>query len=163
MIGSVYHISQKTFDEITKSLSYEGNAPYIFISYSHKDSDRVMPAISELQSAGYKVWYDAGIKAGSKWPDYIANRLSNSALVILFISAASIDSQYCSQELTFAQSLKKPILSVILDETPIPLGMQMQLCNHQSLIAYRHNSIESYVKELCSAPYLAEVLNLNKH
>ena len=43
--------------------AYNGNEPYIFISYAHKDSDKVLPIIRELQSRGYRVWYDAGIEA----------------------------------------------------------------------------------------------------
>ena len=56
-------------------VAYEGTEPYIFISYSHKDSNVVFPAIRALQEAGYPVWYDAGIQAGSEWPEYIASHL----------------------------------------------------------------------------------------
>ena len=32
---------------------YLGKEPFIFISYSHKDTDRVMPMIEGLQRRGY--------------------------------------------------------------------------------------------------------------
>ena len=57
--------------------TYEGNEPYVFVSYSHKDSDRVQPLIQELKERGFRIWYDAEIEAGSEWPEYIARRLLN--------------------------------------------------------------------------------------
>ncbi|MBQ1488402.1 MAG: toll/interleukin-1 receptor domain-containing protein, partial [Lachnospiraceae bacterium] len=47
---------------------YEGKEKYIFISYSHKDTDRVMPIISRLMNEGFRVWYDDGISPGTEWP-----------------------------------------------------------------------------------------------
>ena len=34
---------------------YRGNEPYIFISYSHKDSRKVWPVIEQMQADGYRV------------------------------------------------------------------------------------------------------------
>ena len=51
---------------------YEGQEPFIFISYAHKNSDQVMPILEKLDEAGYRVWYDDGIAPGSEWPEYIA-------------------------------------------------------------------------------------------
>jgi hypothetical protein len=57
--------------------AYEGSEPYIFISYSHKNKDVVLPVIEALQNSGYNVWFDIGIEAGSEWPEYIATHLRN--------------------------------------------------------------------------------------
>ena len=43
-------------------IAYEGNENYIFVSYAHKDSDRVIPIIEELDAAGFRIWYDSGIE-----------------------------------------------------------------------------------------------------
>ena len=51
---------------------YEGSEPYIFVSYAHKDAAMVMPLITGLQDRGFRVWFDAGIEAGTEWPEYIA-------------------------------------------------------------------------------------------
>ena len=37
--------------------AYEGQEPYIFISYAHKDSNTVLPIIQGLQERGFRVWY----------------------------------------------------------------------------------------------------------
>ena len=46
--------------------AYEGGEPYIFISYAHKDTDRVMPILKALAAKGFRIWYDAGIEAGTE-------------------------------------------------------------------------------------------------
>ena len=47
--------------------TYEGHEPYIFVSYPHKDSDRIRPLIQGLQERGFRVWYDSGIEVGSEF------------------------------------------------------------------------------------------------
>jgi hypothetical protein len=45
--------------------SYKGDAPYVFVSYSHKDAALVYPELGWMQEAGFNVWYDEGIEAGT--------------------------------------------------------------------------------------------------
>ena len=45
-----------------KSLApYHGREPFIFISYSHRNSDQAAEIISTLNRAGFRVWYDEGL------------------------------------------------------------------------------------------------------
>ena len=138
--------------------AYEGGKPYIFISYAHKNSELVLPAIEALEAKGYPVWYDAGIEVGSEWPEYIANHLLNCSLVVAFISEASIESPNCRQEIVYALDKRKPMITVRLDNAPLPAGMEMQLNLCQSLLAYKHKTMEDYVNELASASYIADCL-----
>lgn len=39
--------------------------PYIFISYAHRDSAKVINIIRRLMKDGYNVWYDEGIDPGT--------------------------------------------------------------------------------------------------
>ena len=57
--------------------AYDGDLPYIFVSYAHKDSYRVLPIISALQDNGFRVWFDQGIEAGSEWSTFIVTQLKN--------------------------------------------------------------------------------------
>lgn len=147
---------------ISQPEAYEGKAPYIFISYAHKNSDAVLPAIRALEDAGYPVWYDGGIQVGSEWPEYIAEHLLHSSLVIAFISEASIASQNCRQEIVYALDKHKPMITVHLEEVHLPPGMEMQLNLCQALLAYKHVSQEGYIRELVRAPYIAETLGMKK-
>lgn len=135
--------------------SYEGNEPYIFISYAHKDSELVMPILSALQGKGFRVWYDAGIEAGTEWPEYIAEHLNGAARVLTFLSRNFVESQNCRREINFAIDLKKEPLVVHLEDFELSLGMRMQLGTLQGIMYYRHNSFESFVEALTKVKELA--------
>lgn len=128
--------------------AYEGNAPYIFISYAHKNTDRVLPIIAALQSRGFRVWYDAGIEAGSEWPEYIAQHLKNCGCFVAFITEEALESQNCRREINYAISKNLPMLAVYLAEVSLTPGMEMQLGTLQSLFAHRHDSMDSFVDKL---------------
>ena len=66
---------------------YEGTSPYIFISYSHRDYDRVEPILREMAAKGYRFWYDEGIDPGTEWPESIARHLEKSSVCLSFMSA----------------------------------------------------------------------------
>ncbi len=124
--------------------------PYIFISYAHKDKKRVLPVIAELQERGYAVWYDAGIEAGSEWPRIIAEKLSGCAMMIAFVSENYVLSDNCQRELTYAQTKKKPILTVFdgIDRSELPLGMDMQLGLEQSITRDDYLTSEEFVNAI---------------
>ena len=50
---------------------YEGNEKYIFVSYSHSNSDKVAPILEKLNDEGFRIWYDEGIEWGTEWPESI--------------------------------------------------------------------------------------------
>ncbi len=112
---------------------YEGDKSYVFISYSHKDTALVTEIMEELSANGVRIWYDAGIEAGSEWPENIGNHLSACGCVLCFISANYAASDNCRRELTFALSLKKPTVSIYLERCQLSAGLQLQLGLAQSL------------------------------
>lgn len=138
---------------------YEGNEPYIFISYAHKDSNRVYPILEELNRRGYRVWYDDGIAPGSEWPENIAQHLSACSLTLAFISPSSIASDNCRREVTFALSKRKPFLGIILEPTEMSLGMEMQLSAQQCIMKYSYATDESFFTKVCSCPDLQPCLS----
>ena len=74
------------YDSKTLPAAYSGKLPYIFVSYAHKNSEQAIEIIKALSSEGFRVWYDAGIEAGTEWPDYIAERLKNAECVLALLS-----------------------------------------------------------------------------
>ncbi len=135
--------------------TYEGSDAYAFVSYAHKDANRVLPIIDALQNAGYRIWYDAGIEAGSEWPEYIASHLKRSACVLAFISESFVASQNCRRELTFAQEMNIPMLNVYLEDVILSDGMRMQLGLNQCLYANKHPSQAAFLDAMCRASILA--------
>lgn len=95
---------------------YEGKRPYVFISYSHRDSERVLDLLTELDRRKLRLWYDEGIPAGSDWPMNIDLHMRGSAAVLFFLSGTALDSPNCFSEIKTAAVLRKPILIVRLDD-----------------------------------------------
>ncbi len=133
---------------------YEGNQPYIFVSYAHKDSDLVFPIIEELDRRGYRVWYDVGVAPGSEWPEDIATHLAGCYLTISCISPRYILSDNCRRELTFALSKRKNFLAVMVEPTEMSLGLEMQLSAQLMLMRYNYATDAQFFKKLCSCPDL---------
>ena len=96
--------------------AYEGNEPYIFISYRHLDKDKVFPVIKKLQDEFYRVWYDDGIKPGTDWNNYIESHLRNCQVFIAFFSKNYFQSEYCIKELEIARQLGKDFTYINLDD-----------------------------------------------
>lgn len=138
--------------------AYEGKDPYIFVSYAHTDSAIVVPIIDVLQSAGFRVWYDQGIEAGTEWPAYIEEHLDNCDRFLVFMSPSTVTSVNCRNEINYASTLKKEILVVYLEETVLKYGLNLQLNSKQSLFRYRHTSEESFLEELKRAKILSSCL-----
>lgn len=135
-------------------VTYEGKDGYIFISYAHKDSKRVLPIVEALHGAGYRIWYDAGIEAGTEWPEYVAERLSSSALVLVFLTNHALASQNCTREINFAIAKRKEMLVIHMEEVQMSLGMEMQLGTLQAMFYERYESVPAFVGALQGAKLL---------
>lgn len=135
-----------------KPIAYEGNEPYIFISYAHKDSERVFQVLDELDKKGYRIWYDDGIAPGSEWPEDIARHLDAAKMVIAFVTPHSMASQNCRREINFALSKEKPFLSILLEKTQMPLGMEMQLSAQQSILRYNYSTWDAFISKILKCP-----------
>ncbi len=138
--------------------SYKGNEPFIFISYSHKDTNRVIPCVNALAEKGYRVWYDNGIEAGTEWTEYIAERLMASGTVVAFMSKDAQASHNCRREINFAIELKKELLIVYLEDFPLTPGMRLQLGSIQAMFSYKAPDEQTFYNNLCSAAILEPCL-----
>lgn len=134
--------------------AYGGTQPYIFVSYAHKDSAIVLPILRRMQDQGFRIWYDEGIEPGTEWPEYIAEHLANSDVVLAMISENSIASANCRRELTFAMSRNKRFLALMLEPAKMSAGMEMQLSVHQSILRYQFRSEEQFMEKVCQAEML---------
>ena len=136
------------------SVAYNGTEPYIFISYSHKDTDTVLKAVDALNDNGFRVWYDNGIEAGTEWPEYIAERMINCGVVIAFMSRNSQDSHNCRREIHFAIELKKELLVVYIEDFELSPGMRLQLSTLQAMYRSKYNNDSDFLSHLCNANIL---------
>lgn len=112
---------------------YLGSQPYIFISYSHKDMNIVLPIIRKFQAEGFRIWYDEGINPGSEYAKTIAKRLINCFYYVSFLSKNFFESKYCVGELNFAHTRDKKILNIHLDDYSMPDYMELWYGIYQSI------------------------------
>lgn len=149
-------------------IAYEGKEPYVFVSYSHKDMDSVLPIISLLKQKMCRIWFDEGLTPGESWNDSIAEHLLNCSQFLLFITPDSIRSKYVLAEINYALSKDKPIIPVILKKTELPASLELQLSTIQFLdisnvenVSQAVNSISPIllksVFSLASSPFLQDL------
>lgn len=117
--------------------AYRGDAPYIFVCYSHEDTRAVYPEIAWLQSIGVNVWYDEGVSPGEEWTAELGRAIDRAERLLFFVTPASVASRHCRNEVHFAQSHEKPMLVVYLEETPLPPGLELIVGSHQALYRTR--------------------------
>lgn len=106
---------------------YEGNEPYVFISYCREDSELCNQIIKFLAGNGIRVWYDNAIHVGDMWPDVIADHLLKSRACVLVITEGFVRSINCNKELVFSYKYKIPTVPIVLDGTNISPGMDLMI------------------------------------
>lgn len=91
---------------------YEGNQPYLFVSYSHKEEDKaiVYPILERMEQAGFRVWFDQGIEATSEWPSAVCAHLKASSACLFCLSPNFADSVNCRDELYLAKKKQSSAL-----------------------------------------------------
>lgn len=139
---------------------YHGEEPYIFLSYSHKNSEQAFALIKRLQEARYRVWYDEGIDPGTEWDENIAAHVQACGFFISLVSKEYLASSNCKDELNYARDLEKQRILVFLEDVQLPAGMKMRVSRLQSIhkFAYRDEDkfydklFESHGIEPCQEP-----------
>lgn len=93
---------------IKKPRSYDGDEKYIFVSYSHNDSEVVYTDIAYLQNQGMRIWYDEGIPAGEDWDQVVYPRIVSSQCsgIVFFVSPSFFGSRSIAKEIEIAFNTK---------------------------------------------------------
>lgn len=114
--------------------------PFIFVSYSSKDSDVVYPEIMRLvgRGYGYKVWYDKGgqLQPGLAWDNSIREALLACSCFIVFMTQDAINSENVRKEIDLALEVGKPFICVYLEKITLPLKYQEHIPTIQALERY---------------------------
>ena len=110
-----------------RAIPYEGNEPYVFFSYSHKDAQRAYPMLEQMVRDGFRVWYDDGNHAGDDWLENIAQHLNRCTVCLAILSENSEQSHNCKKEVSFAVQCNKKLLAIMLEKFAMTVGMRMQL------------------------------------
>ena len=138
--------------------AYNGDKPFAFISYSHKDTDIVLQIVSQMQADGFRVWYDEGIKPGTDWDEFIASRINKSSYFIAFLSENYLNSTNCKDEMNYARDKSDNILLVYIEPVSMPSGMELRFGRSQAIHAYNYEVKAEFFEKF----YLSENINICK-
>lgn len=152
--GTRFSFCKKDYDSSTNKniipKAYSGDEPYIYVSYAHKDADKVFPEIKRFNNQGYNIWFDEGIISGNEWVEVIEKALSNCSLFVVFISNNSIESINVRNEISVAIRMNKPIIPIYIEDTDLKYGLALSLSNIQSIYKYQLSE-EKYISTYINA------------
>ena len=97
--------------------------PDIFVSYAREDEARVRLLVEALQAAGYTVFWDRRIPAGSSWREYIGTALHQARCIVVVWSTHSIASTFVAEEADEGQG-RNALLPLLFDPVLPPLGLR---------------------------------------
>ena len=121
----IINIPKEPYEVVqTKFEAYNGHEPYLFVSYSHRDSKKVYPILDALHDKKYRIWYDESCENGNDFREELRHRIENAEAVILFVSAASMDSPFCGMEVIVARENGKRLYPIYLDDAKVPHRLQ---------------------------------------
>lgn len=140
--------SQK--DDKISFQDFEDDDNYIFISYKHLDKETIYPIIKRFNDAGFKVWYDDGLKYGEDYDDLIDYKIDNCTLFLIFITERVIKGaydpkEYMKKELDVAIETDTKILPVFLDDVKLKGKYRMQLRGLHSIFRHEYGDEDEFI------------------
>ena len=140
----------KSYADIqTKFEAYTGNEPYLFVSYSHRDTAKVYPILDALYDKKYRLWYDESCETGNDFRSELRQQIEGCEAILLFVSEASMNSPFCGMEIIVARENGKRLFPIYLDNTSVPPAFQILLANtHHGTIDNIDKLIKSLVRDL---------------
>ncbi len=141
---------EKDYAEMqTKFEAYTGKEPYLFVSYSHRDTAKVYPILDKLYDRKYRLWYDESCETGNDFRDELRQRIEKCEAVLLFVSESSMTSPFCGMEIIVARENKKRLYPIYLDSAEVPPAFQILLANtHHGSIDNIDKLIKSMIRDL---------------
>jgi adenylate cyclase len=95
----------------------------IFVSYANEDRARIEPLVSELETAGYSVWWDRHLKGGTQFSAEIESELKSADVVLVAWSPNAVKSRWVADEADLALETGN-LLPISLDGTRSPMGFR---------------------------------------
>lgn len=89
----------------------------IFISYSRADNLVLADLFEDLDALGYAYWFDKELTGGEEWWSTILTQLRECSLVLLVTTPASLASEACRSEYTYALALNKRVVPILSDSS----------------------------------------------
>lgn len=95
----------------------------IFVSYASEDRARIQQLVTEIEGAGFSVWWDREIRGGSRFSAEIEKELKQARVVLVAWSPAAITSRWVADEADLGLQLGK-LVPLSFDNVPAPIGFR---------------------------------------
>lgn len=100
--------------------------PYVFVSYSHHDSDFVERLVGFLHSQQVEVRRDSDIRKGARYVAALAGMVQNASAALVVMSPEAAKSEHVEREIIWAEDAGVPVFPILLRGPIFP-----QLVNKQ--------------------------------
>ncbi|MFA6175032.1 MAG: toll/interleukin-1 receptor domain-containing protein [Phycisphaerae bacterium] len=137
-------------------------ASNIFISYSGKDNQRIVPILGTLKTIQNLTLFisEDSMPPGAKIDDRIINEIKGCNLFLVFYSISSKQSSYVQQEIGVARANNKMIIPILLDGTK-PEAMLLNInyvdLSDSSKFSNEFNRLYHYISSNFKKQQLIEV------
>ena len=113
----------------------------VFVSYAHEDRPRAQAVIRALEAAGFEVWWDGLIVAGTAFAATTEQALEAAGAVVVLWSHAANGSHWVRDEATRGRD-RGCLVPVSLDGSEPPLGFRQYLVIDLSKWHGKHDAAE---------------------
>ncbi len=148
--NAIGYETHKTQEKVTLT-PYGGDDPYVFISYSHDETETALKIVERLQKDGFRVWYDEAIPPGEEWYEIIGSRVKKCGYFLALISKKFLDSKYCKKEMYFACDNERPSILIYLEDVKLTDGLSMLQGSQQAIHKYKIKDPERFYEKVYAA------------
>src|SRR5262245_49969216 len=92
----------------------------IFVSYSRRSKEIIVPLVEDIEALGHTVWFDQELSGGHVWWDQILATVRGCDVFVFALDSAALHSTACQRECRYATDLGKPILPVLVSAEVSP-------------------------------------------
>src|SRR5258705_1077921 len=96
----------------------------IFLSYANEDREAARALIALLEDAGWTVWSERVLRAGSGWDSAREEALRHARCMIVLWSAHSVKNPWVAEEAEAARRRRVSLIPVQLDRVELPIGLR---------------------------------------
>jgi hypothetical protein len=130
-----------------RDMTEQETTPQVFISYSRKDINFARRLATDLEEAGFRVWWDiSDLKGGDDWVRFIPTAIENSRFFVVLLSPNSIQSEWVAKEYSYALRLRKKVVPAMIKPCDVPFAL-----NTINYVDFVHDEYEIAFNKLLRA------------
>lgn len=127
---------------------YEGNEPYIFVSYAVQDVAVVGPVLDQLGYDGYRIWFDEEGTTKNAVSSAMIEKVRYCSVFLVLITNGYAASHVCRSALSVAVESGRTVRTLILQDVLLPHSLQLQLVSSGCSMKFEAISHALLIKKL---------------